>query len=108
MNEKDYLVGYKEALEEISTFITQTTKRYPNNPLAVLNDIIVKVHQELADKRIALRDMDEFDVNIEELEKEDILQLEEVMKAFEDFFNQIVELPFNVKVVKVEKGGKML
>ena len=61
------------------------------------------MHHELADKRIALRDMDEFDVKVEELKEEDILHLEEVMKAFEDFFNQIVEIPFGVKVVKVKK-----
>lgn len=103
MNEREYLVGYKEALENISEHITQASKRYPNNPLAVLNDVVVKVHHELADKRIALRDMDEFDVKIEELKEEDILHLEEVMKAFEDFFNQIVEIPFGVKVVKVKK-----
>lgn len=104
MNERDYLVGYKEALEELSRFITQAMKRYPNNQMAILNDIIIKVHQELADKRIALRDMDEFNVKIEELKEEDILKLEEAMEAFENLFNQIVEIPFGVKMVKVKKG----
>lgn len=103
MNERDYLVGYKEALEELSSFITQSMKRYPNNQMAILNDIIVKVHQELAEKRIALRDMDEFDVKIEELKEEDILQLEEMIEAFEDFFKRVVEIPFDIKVVKVKK-----
>ena len=78
MIEKEYLVGYKEALENISEYITQASKRYPNNSLAVLNDVIAKLHQELADKRIALRDLDESTIILDEKE------IEEIIKAMKD------------------------
>ena len=102
MNERDYLVGYKEALESISEQITQASKRYPNNPLAVLNDVIVKVQHELAEKRIALRDIDEFeelDINEEEIE--------EIAKAVDGFI-RIITQPNLFTVEKVKKGGQLI
>lgn len=96
MNERDYLVGYKEALEDIGEYIAQTTKRYPNNPMAVLNDIIVKVHQELADKRIALRDMEELITILDEEEAE------EIIKAIDDLI-KIVTKPILLTVEEVKK-----
>lgn len=96
MNERDYLVGYKEALEELSRFITQATRRYPNNPMAVLNDIIVKVHQELANKRIALYDMEDFTVILDEKE------IEEINKAVDDLIKTFTQ-PIFFTVEKVKK-----
>lgn len=96
MNERDYLVGYKEALEELSRFITQATRRYPNNPMAVLNDIIVKVHQELANKRIALYDVEDFTAILDEEE------IEEITKAVDDLIKTFTQ-PFFFTVEKVKK-----
>lgn len=101
MIEREYLVGYKEALEIIGEYITQATKRYPSNPMAVLNDIIVKVHQELAEKRIALRDLDEFNAIVNDEE------VEEIIKAMNDLINTVTR-PIILTVEKMEKGGRLL
>ena len=101
MIEREYLVGYKEALEGIGDYITQATKRYPNNPMAVLNDIIVKVHQELAEKRIALRDLDEFNAIVNDEE------VEEIIKAMNDLINTATK-PIILTVEKMKKGGRLL
>lgn len=97
MIEREYLVGYKEALEIISEYITQASKRYPNNSLAVLNDVIVKIHQELAEKRIDLRDMDEFTDILDEEE------IEEIIKAMDDLIKTVTKpILFTVEKVKKE------
>lgn len=101
MIEREYLVGYKEALEVISKYITQASKRYPNNTLAVLNDVIAKLHQELADKRIALRDLDEFTTILDEKE------IEEVIKVMNDLI-ATTNKPIIFTVEKIEKGGRLL
>ena len=101
MIEREYLVGYKEALEIISEYIVQASKRYPNNSLAVLNDVIVKVHNELAEKRIALRDLDEFNAIVNDEE------VEEIIKAMNDLINTATK-PIILTVEKMEKGGRLL
>lgn len=101
MIEREYLVGYKEALENISEYIAQASKHYQNNTLAVLNDVIVKVHNELTDKRIALRDLDEFNASVNEEE------VEEIIKAMNDFINTVTK-PIVLTVKKIEKGGELL
>ena len=101
MIEREYLVGYKEALENISEYITQASKRYPNNSLAVLNDIIVKVHKQLAEKRIALRDLDEFNAIVNDEE------IEEIIKAMNNLI-PITNKPIILTVEKIEKGGRLL
>lgn len=101
MIEREYLVGYKEALEIISEYITQASKRYPNNTLAVLNDVIAKLHNELAEQRIALRDLDEFNAIVNDEE------VEEIIKAINDLINTATK-PIILTMEKMEKGGRLL
>ncbi len=114
MIEREYLVGYNDALEIISEYITQASKRYQNNTLAVLNDVIAKLHNELAEKRIALRDLDEFNEIVNNEEIKEIIKaiandekVEEIVKAMDDLVNTATK-PIILKVEKIEKGGRLL